>query len=172
MRIIAFDPVQRMDAMSMGVRYVDLDELFRKSDVISLHCPLNEKTRHLISKPQLDMMKPSAIIINTARGAVINTADLLDAIEQNRIAGACLDVYENEKSIFFQDNRNRQIADPLFSRLKMNNKVLITGHQAFLTAEALTGIAETTMRNLDCWEDGEAAPNELTRIAAGLALTQ
>lgn len=161
MNIVAYDPVRRSEALAMGVRYVTLDELLQQSDVISLHCPLNVHTKYMIGRAQLTQMKRNAILINTARGGVVNTEDLLFALENNLIAGACLDVYEKEKAIFFEDHRTRPVADPLFARLRATRNVLITGHQAFLTAEALRGIAETTIKNLDYWEDGQDAPHQL-----------
>jgi D-lactate dehydrogenase len=160
-KVIAFDPVENDDVKSMGVSYVSQDDLFRNSDVISIHCPLNDKTRQLISRPQLEKMKKEAIIINTSRGGVVNTADLLDAIEAGRLGGACLDVYEKEKSLFFEDHRSSDISDPLFDRLASHKNVIVTGHQAFLTIEALTGIAQTTINNLDCWQKNLPPPSAL-----------
>ncbi len=159
--VIAFDPIHNETVIAMGVSYVSQDELFRLSDIISIHCPLNEKTRQLISRPQLEKMKKGAIIINTSRGGVVNTTDLLDALESSRLGGACLDVYEKEKSLFFEDHRSNPVIDPLFDRLVANKNVILTGHQAFLTIEALTGIAETTIKNLDHWAKGERSANEL-----------
>jgi D-lactate dehydrogenase len=163
-QILGTDPVRNPEAVDLGVRYVPLEELLAKSDVVSLHCPLNEKTKYLISAPRLAMMKKGSILINTARGGVVNTSELLESIEHGHLGGACLDVYENEKLIFFEDHRNTQIKDPLLARLLTNKKVLLTGHQAFLTVEALQGIAETTIKNLDYWEDGEDAPHELFKV--------
>lgn len=163
-RLIAYDPVKSKDAASINLEYVSLDELLKRSDIISIHCPLNTNTKHLISKPQIEKMKKGSIIINTARGGVVNTEDLLDALDSRHLGGACLDVYENEKSLFFEDHRNSVIKDVLFARLRAKRNVIVTGHQAFLTVEALKGIAETTIRNIDFWEDGQASPNELYKI--------
>ncbi|MEJ7646965.1 MAG: 2-hydroxyacid dehydrogenase [Chryseolinea sp.] len=160
-KVIAFDPIQNETVKAMGVTYVSQDELFERSDIISIHCPLNEKTKQLISRRQLEKMKKGAIIINTSRGGVINTSDLLNALDSGRLGGACLDVYEKEKSLFFEDHRSSNIADPLFDRLASHKNVIVTGHQAFLTIEALTGIAETTIENLDRWANGDQSPNEL-----------
>lgn len=160
-KLLGFDPKHNDEAKNIGLSYVSLEELFRKSDIISLHCPLNEHTRYLISKPQIEKMKPGVFIINTARGGVIKTEDLLEGLESGHIGGACLDVYENEKSIFFEDHRDHLLKDVLFARLRANKNVIITGHQAFLTKEALQGIASTTIDNLDYWEDGQNAPNDL-----------
>ncbi len=161
--LVGYDPVQNKDALSVGVKYVSLDELFKTSDIISIHCPLNENTRYLISKLQLEKMKKNCIIINTSRGGIVNTNDLLDALENERLGGACLDVYENEKKLFFEDHRNSLVKDDLFARLISNKKVIATGHQAFLTVEALRGIAETTIQNLDYWQEGKNSPHELNK---------
>jgi D-lactate dehydrogenase len=160
-QVLGTDPVRNPEAEHAGLQYVSLEELLAKSEIVSLHCPLNEKTKYLISAPRLTNMKKGSILINTGRGGLVNTADLLESIENGHLGGACLDVYENEKRIFFEDNRNTQIKDPLLARLLTNKKILLTGHQAFLTDEALQGIAETTVKNLDYWEDGQDGPHEL-----------
>lgn len=159
--LIGYDPVQNKEALSTGLKYVPLDELFKISDIISIHCPLNANTHYLISKPQLETMKRGCIIINTSRGCIVNTVDLLDALEHERLGGACLDVYEKEKSLFFEDHRDHHLQDSLFTRLLSNRNVIVTGHQAFLTVEALKGIAATTIKNLDDWQVGQNSPNEL-----------
>ena len=164
--VIAYDPVRNPHAESIGVKYVSFDEVLSTSDIISLHCPLNDSTRNMIASAQIGKMKKTAILINTARGGIVNTQDVLDALENNRLGGACLDVYEKEKVLYFEDHRNDQITDALFIRLRSNRNVIVTGHQAFLTREALRGIAETTMTNLDYWEDGEQSPNALNRVKA------
>jgi D-lactate dehydrogenase len=160
-RILAYDPVPNEEAIRAGISYVSLDELIQRSDVISIHCPLTPQTRNLFSKHQFTFMKQEAVIINTSRGAVINTVDLIEALEKKQIAGACLDVYEFEKGLFFSDHSRDILSDALFARLRSFKNVLITGHQAFLTKEALQGIAETTMLNLTNWAAGVASPNEL-----------
>jgi D-lactate dehydrogenase len=160
--LIAYDPVQNKEASSLGIQYVSLDELFTKSDIISIHCPLNEHTRYLVSAPQLQKIKRGCILINTSRGGIVNTEELLDALQHDLLGGACLDVYEKEKSLFFEDHQGDRVHDDLFLRLMSNPKVIVTGHQAFLTVEALRGISETTIKNLDCWQAGKRSPNELT----------
>lgn len=160
-KLLGYDPVQNEEALSLGLKYVSLDELYQTSDIISIHCPLNEKTRYLISKTQINMMKKGCIIINTSRGGIVNTEDLLDALESDHVGGACLDVYEHEKKIFFEDHRDQHPQDPLFEKLISNKKVIVTGHQAFLTVEALMGIAETTIQNLDYWQAGQNSPHEI-----------
>lgn len=163
-KIFGCDPVQNPAAQEIGMQYVSLDEMLSTCDVISLHCPLNDSTRNLISKAKIMKMKAGAILINTARGGIVNTADLLDAIESKKIGGACLDVYEKEKALYFEDHRRDQINDQLFVRLRANRNVIVTGHQAFLTVEALSGIAQTTIANLDHWEDAQRSPNALNNV--------
>lgn len=161
-KLIGYDPVENPEAKKMGLQYVAFEELLKQSDIISLHCPLNAATKYMIAKPQLDQMKKSCVVINTARGGVVNTQDLLDALDAGNLGGACLDVYENEKRIFFEDYTRSSLQDELFKRLISHNRVIVTGHQGFLTTEALTGIAGTTISNLDCWSEGTRSPNELT----------
>jgi D-lactate dehydrogenase len=164
-KVIGYDPHPTQQARDAGISFVTLNELLTQSDIISLHCPLNESTKQLISKEVIYKMKEGVILINTARGGIVNTADLLDAIDSGKVAGACLDVYEREKQLFFEDQRQTLRQDPLFSRLLSNRNVIVSGHQAFLTKDALKGIAQTTIANLDHWEDGEDSPNELFKIA-------
>ncbi len=143
----------------IGIKYVTLDQLCTQSDIISLHCPLNESTKYLLNKDKFALMKKEALVVNTSRGAVINTKDLLKAVENKKIAGAALDVYEFEKNLFF--NKHAKINDKLFKTLHKKENVIITGHQAFLTAEALTNIANTVIHNIDCWGKGESSSNEI-----------
>ena len=159
--VLACDPVQQQEAIALGIQYVSLEELLRISDIVSLHCPLNESTRYLLSAKQFEWMKNDSILINTSRGAIIHTKDLIKALEDKRIGGACLDVYEREKGLFFEDHRSAVIQDEDFLKLGSMKNVLLTGHQAFLTREALTGIAETTIQNLDYWQLGYKSPYEL-----------
>lgn len=144
-----------------NIHYTTLEELCRESDVISINCPLTIKTKYLFNKNLFSIMKNEAIIINTARGSIVNTKDLVEALENKIIAGAGLDVYENEKPIFFRNHLDNVIIDSVFDKLRSFPNVLITGHQAFLTKEALTGIAETTFSNINDWAKGKGCPNEL-----------
>lgn len=160
--VIAFDPQLNQDAISAGVRYQPLEEVLRQSDIISLHCPLNEATRHLISDSQFASMKPGAVLINTSRGAVVDTNALITALDSGRLGGACLDVYEFEKGLFFENHSNAIIHDVNFARLRSFKNVLITPHQAFLTTDAIREIAKTTVENLNCWQNGSPCLNELT----------
>ncbi|MFD1001450.1 2-hydroxyacid dehydrogenase [Ohtaekwangia kribbensis] len=159
--VLACDPVQHAEAVALGVQYVSLEELLRGSDIVSLHCPLNETTRYLLSAKQFEWMKDDSILINTSRGAIVHTKDLIQALEDKKLGGACLDVYEREKGLFFEDHRHAVIQDEDFLKLRSMKNVLLTGHQAFLTREALTGIAETTIQNLDYWQLGYKSPYEL-----------
>ncbi len=145
MRVLAYD---KYPADLPDVEYVDTDTLFRESDIISLHCPLTKETYHMIDDAAIRKMKPRAMIINTSRGALINAEDLLLAIKERRIGGACLDVYEEESDIFFEDFSNHIVADDILTRLISMPNVIVTSHQAFLTEEALDNIAETTVQNI------------------------
>lgn len=159
--VLAYDPKPSHDLKSAGVRYTDLQLLFRESDVISLHCPLTTETKHIINRQSLSIMKPNAIIINTGRGALIDTTALIQALSHQQIGGCGLDVYENEHDFFFQDLTNKTIHDPLWHDLQKFENVLITGHQAFLTHEALEGIVQTTLDNCLAYKRGEPI-NEVT----------
>ncbi|MFZ6012156.1 MAG: 2-hydroxyacid dehydrogenase [Bacteroidota bacterium] len=159
--VLAFDPLKNQQAIDLGIEYVSLEELLSKSNVVSLHCPLTSKTKHLISNTQFSWMKSGAILINTSRGAVVNTNDLIAALDSGRLGAACLDVYEFEKGLFFEDHSNDILHDATFARLRSFKNVLITSHQAFLTSDAIGQIAATTISNLNCWQNGQPCANEL-----------
>lgn len=161
-KVLATDPVESEEAKGAGVKYVTFEQLLKTSDVISIHCPLNNATRYMFSAAQFSMMKPSATLINTSRGGLINTKDLIETLKRGKIGAVCLDVYEKEKGLFFNDLRNVMLTDADFRQLRGFPNVLITGHQGFLTREALTGIARTTLQNLDHWQSQLQPPNELT----------
>jgi D-lactate dehydrogenase len=161
-RVLAYDPQINPEAKKIGVRYEPLETLLKESDIISLHCPLTPATRYLISEPQFRMMKPNAILLNTSRGAVINTKDLIIALESGLVGGAGLDVYEFEKGLFFDDHTRDVLHDAQFTRLRSFKNVLITGHQGFLTVDAVSEIARTTIGNLICFEKQMTCANELT----------
>ncbi|HZY82569.1 MAG TPA: 2-hydroxyacid dehydrogenase [Cyclobacteriaceae bacterium] len=163
-KLIAYDPYESEEAKQLGVQYTTLEDLLRRSDIVSIHCPLNKSTKHMLGKSQFAIMKKGAVLINTARGGVIKTGDLADAIEQGILSVVCLDVYENEKGLFFEDHRADVLNDPLFARLRSFKNVLITGHQGFLTNEAIEGIANVTISNLDFWQQGQRSPNELAKV--------
>ncbi len=158
MQILAYDPYpQPLE----GVEYTNLEELLKKSDIISLYCPLTKDNRHLINAESLKMIKKNAVIINTSRGALVNSEDLLDALKEKRLAGAALDVYEEEAGIFFTDQSNEGIEDDTLARLISMPNVIVTSHQGYLTEEALRAISETTLKNISEFEQGLALSNEI-----------
>ncbi|MFD1803502.1 2-hydroxyacid dehydrogenase [Mixta tenebrionis] len=161
MRLLAFDPWPNPQALELGAEYVDIKTLFKESDVITLHCPLTPENHHLLDASAFSQMKDGVMIINTSRGGLIDSQAAIDALKQQKIGSLGMDVYENERDLFFEDKSNDVIQDDVFRRLSACHNVLFTGHQAFLTAEALTAISETTLSNLQQLEKGEACPNEV-----------
>ncbi len=161
--LIAFD-LDKNEALTKkyNLRYVDLDTLCRSSDIITIHTPLNAGTRYLIDKEKLRLMKKGVMLINTARGAIIHTEDVMEALHDGTIGFLGLDVYEKEKGIFFYDHSANKITDELLLKLMSYPNVIITPHQAFATQEALTNIADTTFYNLDQWSQQLPSENELT----------
>ena len=145
MKILAYDPYPNPDA---GLDYVNLEELFRQSDILSLHCPLTEDTAHLIRAESIEQMKEGVVILNTSRGGLVNTGDLIQALKSGRIGAACLDVYEEEGDVFYEDLSGHILQDDQLVRLIAMPNVIVTSHQAFLTTEALDNIASTTVNNL------------------------
>ncbi len=148
-------------AASVGGRYVERDELYASSDVVSLHCPLTPENRHMINAETLALMKSEVIIINTGRGGLIDTRALIAALKDGRVRGAGLDVYEEEEQYFFEDWSLSPIKDDVLARLIQFPNVLLTSHQAFLTEEALTEIARVTLGNILDWARGKTSPNEV-----------
>ena len=148
-----------------NLRYTSLQDLCEQSDIISLHIPLNSETHQLINEELISEMKDGVIIINTARGSVINTEDVIDGLKKGKIGGLGIDVYENEKGIFFNDHSHDIPNDERLIVLNAFPNVLISGHHAFLTEEALTNIADTTIYNLDRWNTGKETENELTILS-------
>ncbi|GAA5121656.1 2-hydroxyacid dehydrogenase [Luteolibacter yonseiensis] len=157
--VLAYDVVENPDCLKAGVRYVSQEELFSRSNVISLHCPLMPQTHHLIDGHTLAGMRDGVFIINTSRGALIDTEAATAAIKSGRIGGLALDVYEEESELFFDDHSDHVIQDDVFMRLTTFPNVLITGHQAFFTNEAMTHISMTTFSNLADFENGRDCPN-------------
>ena len=158
MNVIAYD---KFPAKDSDIEYVELDELFSRSDIISFHCPLTEETYHLIDDKSVEKLKKGVVIINTSRGALIDAEALLEGIKARKIGAACLDVYEEEADVFFQDFSGHIIADDTLARLISMPNVIVTSHQAFLTEEALSNIAETTVSNIIACHKGEECANEL-----------
>ena len=162
MKILAYDKYPAPDLDNEDtVRYVDLDELFEKSDIISLHCPLTEDTYHIIDERSLDKCKKGVVILNTSRGALVDAEALLAAIKSRKVGAACLDVYEEEADFFFEDFSGHIIEDDILARLISMPNVIVSSHQAFLTEEALSNIAETTVNNIVEIFDRGACENEL-----------
>lgn len=158
MNVLCFDPFPVDDP---SLSYVPLDELFRKSDIISFHCPLTPETHHVVNAASMEQMKKGVVLINTSRGALIDSEALLAGIKSRKIGAACLDVYEEESDIFFEDNSGHILEDDTLARLISMPNVIVTSHQAFLTEEALTNIAETTVQNLLDFSSGKGSPNEV-----------
>ena len=162
MRLLAFDPYPNPQALDLGAEYVDIKTLFKESDVITLHCPLTADNHHLLDSAAFSQMKDGVMIINTSRGGLIDSQAAIEALKQQKIGSLGMDVYENERDLFFEDKSNDVIQDDVFRRLSACHNVLFTGHQAFLTAEALTAISETTLSNLQQLIKGEACSNEVS----------
>ena len=158
-RILSFDPMPDSSRMPQGTEEVSLDALFAASDIISLHCPLTVKNHHLIGEQAIAAMKPGVMLINTSRGALIDTPAIIAALKSGRVGALGLDVYEEESDLFFGDLSDRIIPDDVFSRLLTFPNVVITGHQAFFTRDALEKIAQTTMGNLAEWEASGVCAN-------------
>lgn len=162
MKVLAYDkfPAEGLDNGDT-VRYVSLETLFAESDILSLHCPLTEETHHIIDERALEKCKRGVVIINTSRGALVDAEALLAGIKSRRVGAACLDVYEEESDLFFEDNSGHILEDDTLARLITMPNVIVTSHQAFLTEEALENIAETTVANLVEFEKTAQCPNEL-----------
>lgn len=157
-RVLAFDLVNNPECEAVGVRYVGLAQLWAESDVISLHCPLTPQTRHMVNAVALAAMKPGIVLINTSRGAVIDSQAVIRALKSGRLGALGMDVYEEEGDLFFRDLSAEVIQDDVFARLMTFPNVLITGHQGFFTREAVTAIAETTLANVTAFERGAPDP--------------
>ena len=162
MKVLAYDkfPSKELESTA-GVKYVELDELLAGSDIISLHCPLTEETQHLIGKEAIEKCKKGVVLINTSRGALVDSEALLAGIKSRQIGAACLDVYEEESDWFFEDNSANIMEDDTLARLISMPNVIVTSHQAFLTEEALENIAETTVNNIISLSKTGQCPNEL-----------
>ncbi|WP_188771854.1 2-hydroxyacid dehydrogenase [Novosphingobium endophyticum] len=166
-QVLAFDPERNREFEEMGGSYADLPELFANADIISLHCPLTPATHHLIDGKAIDQMKPGVMLINTSRGAVVDAKALIAGLKARKIGHVGLDVYEEEGDLFFENLSDQMIQDDVFARLLTFPNVLITGHQAFFTHEAMTAIAETTIDNISSFEKTGSAtyPVSIERLA-------
>lgn len=159
--VIAYDVYETDELKQKGVKYVSLDELLEQADIISLHCPLTPETKHIINKSAFNKMKHGAMLINTGRGALINTKDAIKALKDGKLGYLGIDVYEQETNIFFRDLSEEIMQDEVFARLMTFPNVLVTAHQAFFTSEALEQIAIITLNNLADFENGKALVNEV-----------
>lgn len=158
MRVLAYDKYPLRDS---DICYVSLERLFTESDIISLHCPLTEETYHMIDASDIEKMKKGVTVINTSRGALIDTEALLAGIKSRKIGAACLDVYEEESELFFEDYSAHIVEDDMLARLISMPNVILTSHQAFLTEEALANIAETTVQNITAYFQNKICQNEV-----------
>lgn len=161
-RVIASDILENNELKKSGVTYTSFDELLQLADIISLHCPLTKETQHLIDNKAFSKMKPGVMLINTSRGAVINTPDAIEALKNGTLGYFGLDVYEQEENLFFKDLSESIIQDDVIARLISFPNVLITSHQGFFTKEALEQITITTLKNISDFENGIQSPNEVT----------
>ncbi|MFB4392999.1 MULTISPECIES: 2-hydroxyacid dehydrogenase [unclassified Pseudomonas] len=155
-QLLAYDPVPNPELLALGALYLELPELLRRSHIVSLHCPLNEHTRHLINAQSLAQLQHGAMLINTGRGALVDTPALIDALKSGQLGYLGLDVYEEEAQLFFEDRSDLPLQDDVLARLLTFPNVIVTAHQAFLTHEALHAIASTTLENIVHWAAGNA----------------
>ena len=158
-KVLAFDIIANKDLEATGVAYLPLMEILQQADIISLHCPLNEQTKHIINKQAIGLMKEGVMLINTSRGALVDTSSTIDGLKTGRIGYLGLDVYEQEEKLFFNDLSENIIQDDDIMRLLSFPNVLITSHQGFFTQEALSEIAKTTLGNVDAFEAGKTLEN-------------
>ena len=158
MNVIAYD---KFPAEGSGITYVTLDELWQQSDIISFHCPLTDENYHMVDAETIAKMKKGVILINTSRGALIDAEALVEGIKQRKVGAACLDVYEEESNVFFHDYSNHIVDDDVLARLISMPNVIVTSHQAFLTEEALTNIADTTLQNVIDFFNQQYSKNEV-----------
>ena len=161
-RLVAYDVQPSPVCEHLGVQYCSLNEALAEGDIVTLHCPLNPQTRHMIDAAAVEHMKRGVMIINTSRGGLIDTRAVIAGLKSGKVGHLGLDVYEEEAELFFEDQSLRGIADDIFARLITFPHVLITGHQAFFTREALSRIAETTIANIADFSAGRACPNEVS----------
>lgn len=166
-RLLGYDPQPSEKCIGLGLEYVPIEQLYTQSDIITLHCPLNQQTHHLIDAEAISRMKQGIMLINTSRGAVIDTQAVIGGLKSSKIGYLGLDVYEQEGDLFFQDLSDQVIQDDVFQRLLTFPNVLITGHQGFFTVEALSSIAETTLENISLFEREGICQNEVTLAMLG-----
>jgi D-lactate dehydrogenase len=160
-KVLAYDIVENEKLQSIGVTYLPLEIVLKRSSVISLHCPLNDNTKHLINRKSLAIMKKGAMLINTSRGGLIDTKATIEALKKGKLGYLGIDVYEQEEKLFFHDLSENIIKDDLIMRLQSFPNVLITSHQGFLTDEALKQIALVTLQNITDFEQGKKLENKI-----------
>lgn len=160
-KLLAYDPYPNEETRRLGVDYLPLEDLLAAADIVTLHCPLSPDTHHLVNRDTVRLMRPGVMLINTSRGALIETEAVIDGLKEGRIGYLGLDVYEEEGDLFFEDLSDQVIQDDVFTRLLTFPNVLITGHQAFFTHQAMTRIAETVLANVDAFAAGKASGNEI-----------
>lgn len=166
-RVLAHDPDPNPECEAMGAKYVPLERLWAESDIVSLHCPLTRETHHLVDAASLAQMRRGVMLVNTSRGALVDTPAAIDALKTGRLGYLGIDVYEEEADLFFEDLSGQVIQDDVFARLLTFPNVVITGHQAFFTREALGAIAQTTLANLSAFERGEGEMHAVPLPRAG-----
>jgi len=161
-RLVAYDPVPNDECRSLGVSYVALQDVFEASHIVSLHCPLTPETHHLINADALRRMRDGVMLVNTSRGALVDTVAVVDALKAGKVGSLGLDVYEEEADLFFRDLSGVVIQDDVLMRLLTFPNVIVTGHQAFFTEEAVRNIAETTIANITAFERGAGTLHEVS----------
>jgi D-lactate dehydrogenase len=157
--LLATDARENAECLALGARYVPLDELLRASDVVTLHCPLSPASHHMIDAARLALMRPGALLVNTSRGALVDAPAVVEALKRGHLGGVAIDVYEEEERLFFEDHSADILQDDTFARLLTFPNVVVTGHQAFFTDDALRDIARTTIENLTAFERGAPLGN-------------
>jgi D-lactate dehydrogenase len=160
--LLATDKQENAECVALGARYVPLEELLRASDVVTLHCPLTPESRHMLDGARLSLMRPGALLVNTSRGALVETSAVIDALKRGHLGGVAIDVYEEEDQLFFEDHSSDILQDDNFARLLTFPNVVVTGHQAFFTENALRDIARTTIENLTAFERGAPLVNAVS----------
>ncbi|MDX1530791.1 MAG: 2-hydroxyacid dehydrogenase [Rhodothermales bacterium] len=165
-RVLTYDPYPNEEVEALGATYVALEGLLAAADVVTLHCPLTPETHHLIDADALAQMRPGAVLVNTSRGALVDTPAVIEALKSGHLGALAIDVYEEEADLFFEDLSDTVLRDDVFARLLTFPNVLVTGHQAFFTEEALTNIAETTVANLTAFEQEGRVAHPVTAAVA------
>ncbi|MGY0219270.1 2-hydroxyacid dehydrogenase [Endozoicomonadaceae bacterium StTr2] len=160
--LLGYDPFHNPAFEAIGGQYVDLDALISRSKVITLHCPLSEDNEYMINEAAFNQMLPGTVLVNTSRGKLLDSIAAIEALKKGILGGLALDVYENEQDLFFEDLSDEVIQDDVFRRLSACHNVIFTGHQAFLTEEALTAIADTTLSNAKAFKEGKTTGNEIS----------